>query len=132
MNETKNAPVNQELALLQALFALILKNRESTASIRLKDFLVMAGTESVDRKTDISFALGLLSGLGRFYYQPEDRPGVFYNIVMLSSLKEDEDGGTIDLHSWYAKKLLEADPDMDPDKYLPIPEDQITDQTCAN
>lgn len=110
----------------------MLRNRDSTASIRLEDFLTMAGTESIDRKTDISSALGLLSGLGRFYYQPEDRPGVFYSIVMLSSLEEDEDGGTIDLHSWYAKTLLEADPDIDPDKYLPIPEDRITDQTCAD
>lgn len=125
---------SQELALLQALFAMMLRNRESTASIRLKDFLAMADAESVDRKTDVSSALGLLSRLGRFYYQPEGRPGelpagTFYSIVLLSSLEEDEDGGTIELYSWYAKTLLEADPGIDPDKYLPIPDDRITDQT---
>lgn len=125
---------SQELALLQALFAMMLRNRESTATIRLKDFLAMAGAESVDRKTDVSSALGLLSRLGRFYYQPEGRPGelpagTFYSIVLLSSLEEDEGGGTIELYSWYAKTLLEANPDADPEKYLPIPEDRITDQT---
>ena len=127
---------SQELALLQNLFAMMLKNRESTVSIRLKDFLAMAGAGPVNRKTDVGSALGLLSRLGRLYYQPEGRPGelpagTFYSVVMLSSLEEDEDGGTIELYSWYAKKLLEADPDVDPDKYLPIPEDRITDRTRA-
>lgn len=126
----------QELALLQALVGSMLRSRKYTATIRLKEFLGMAGIEPVDQKTDVNSALGLLTRLGQLYYFPDGLPtkhhlGSFCTILSYTYLKEDVDGADIFLHSTYAEELLKTDPDGDPDKYLPIPEDQITDRIRA-
>lgn len=126
----------QELALLQTLVGSMLRNRKYTATIKLKEFLDMAGIESVDQKTDVDSALGLLARLGQLYYFPDGLPtkhhlGSFCNILACTCLAEDEDGAEIHLHSTYAEDLLEEDPDVDPELHLPIPVDKITDRIRA-
>lgn len=123
---------SRELALLQTLVGSMLRNRKYTATIRLDEFLAMAGIKPVDKKTDISSALDLLLRLGQLYYFPDGLPTKdhlrsFCSILTYTCLAEDEDGAVINLISTYAEDLLKADPDIDPDKYLPIPEDRIAD-----
>lgn len=124
---------SQELALLQALVGSMLRNRKYTATIRLKEFLDMAGIKPVDQKTDVGSALGLLARLGQLYYFPDGLPtkhhlGSFCSILACTCLAEDKDGAEIHLHSTYVEDLLEKDPDVDPELHLPIPEDKITDR----